>query len=120
MRAGPLCGAMGGAAPVLLPPACCHLRARLQEAAQQLLASLGDPAALLIASTSGDKLAFVAAASPAAVKAGVQSGQVVGAVAKLCGGGGGGKPALAQAGGKDASRLGEALALARSMLQEKL
>lgn len=52
------------------------------------------------------------------VAAGLQAGKVVGAVAKVCGGGGGGKPALAQAGGKDASKLGEALELARKMLAE--
>lgn len=51
-----------------------------------------------------------------AVASGLQAGKVVGAVAKVCGGGGGGKPQLAQAGGKDASKLPEALALARSML----
>ncbi len=51
-----------------------------------------------------------------AVAAGLAAGKVVGAVAKVCGGGGGGKPALAQAGGKDASKLPEALALARTQL----
>ncbi len=63
---------------------------------------------------------FVAAFGPAAVKAGAQAGKLVGAVAKVCGGGGGGKPALAQAGGKDASKTDEALALAMMMLAEAL
>lgn len=94
----------------------------LQEAAQQLLTSMGDPAAVLLASVSatGDKVSFVAAASPGAVKAGAGAGQLVGAVAKLCGGGGGGKPALAQAGGKDVSKVEEALEVARATLMEKL
>lgn len=48
----------------------------------------------------------------------VQAGKVVGAVAKVCGGGGGGKPALAQAGGKDASKTAEALELASKLLLE--
>lgn len=50
----------------------------------------------------------------------MQAGKLVGAVAKVCGGGGGGKPALAQAGGKDASKTSEALALASKMLNEGL
>ena len=39
------------------------------------------------------------------------------AIAKLCGGGGGGKPNLAQAGGRDASKLDEAIAAAKTQLQ---
>jgi alanyl-tRNA synthetase len=50
------------------------------------------------------------------VKGGLQAGKVVGAVAKVCGGGGGGKPALAQAGGKDASKLPQALQLAKELM----
>lgn len=88
----------------------------MQEAATSLLASLGDPAAVLLATAADGKANFVCALSPGAVKAGLQAGKVVGAVAKVCGGGGGGKPALAQAGGKDASKLAEALQLARETL----
>jgi len=54
------------------------------------------------------------------VEAGLQAGKVVGAVAKVCGGGGGGKPQLAQAGAKDSSKLKEALELARSTLMQGL
>ncbi|MBM3892748.1 MAG: alanine--tRNA ligase, partial [Verrucomicrobia bacterium] len=43
------------------------------------------------------------------VKQGKHAGKIVGAVAKLCGGGGGGRPDLAQAGGKDPAKLDEAL-----------
>ena len=96
----------------------------LQEAAAALLESLGDPAAVVLASKGeGDaagKVSFVAALSPAVVRGGLQAGKLVGAVAKVCGGGGGGKPGLAQAGGKDATKLPEALALARSMVAEAL
>jgi alanyl-tRNA synthetase len=93
----------------------------MQEAATTLLAALGDPAAVLLATSSADgKANFVCALSPAAVKGGLQAGKVVGQVAKVCGGGGGGKPALAQAGGKDASKLEEALEVARTVLAEGL
>lgn len=50
------------------------------------------------------------------VRAGLQAGKLVGAVAKVCGGGGGGKPGLAQAGGKDATQLPQALQLARETI----
>jgi alanyl-tRNA synthetase len=43
------------------------------------------------------------------VKQGKHAGKIVGAVAKLCGGGGGGRPDLAQAGGKEPAKLDEAL-----------
>jgi alanyl-tRNA synthetase len=61
-------------------------------------------------------VALVTALSPAVVKGGLKAGAIVGAAAKLCGGGGGGKPNLAQAGGKDPSKIPDALALAREQL----
>lgn len=54
------------------------------------------------------------------MKGGLQAGKVVGVVAKVCGGGGGGKPNLAQAGGKDGSKLPEALEIARTLLKNAL
>eukprot|EP00882_Tetradesmus_deserticola_P025891 GHRQ01028477.1.p1 GENE.GHRQ01028477.1~~GHRQ01028477.1.p1 ORF type:complete len:370 (+),score=154.63 GHRQ01028477.1:411-1520(+) len=92
----------------------------LQEAAVSLLSQLGDPAAVLLASKGeGDaagKVSFVAALSPQVVKGGLQAGKLVGMVAKVCGGGGGGKPGLAQAGGKDATKLPQALQLAKDAI----
>jgi alanyl-tRNA synthetase len=92
----------------------------LQEAAVSLAAALGDPGAVVLGGAVDGKATFVAAFSPAVVAAGQQAGKLVGAVAKVCGGGGGGKPALAQAGGKDASKLAEALELARTTLMAAL
>jgi len=93
----------------------------VQEAAAQIQASLGDPAAVfLIASPDSQKVSMVAAFSPAVVSQGLQAGKFVGSVAKVCGGGGGGRPNLAQAGGKDASKMSEALQMAKQQLQEKL
>jgi alanyl-tRNA synthetase len=45
----------------------------------------------------------IAAFSPEVNKKGLQAGKFIGAIAKICGGGGGGRPNLAQAGGRDAS-----------------
>ena len=54
------------------------------------------------------------------VKAGIQAGKFIGGIAKICGGGGGGRPNMAQAGGKDTSKLDEALERAREQLQQAL
>lgn len=92
----------------------------LQDAAADLVASLGDPAAVLLAAAGDGGAVMVAAASPGAVKAGVSAGKFVGGIAKLCGGGGGGRPNLAQAGGKDAAALPAALAEAERQLAAAL
>ena len=93
----------------------------LQTAAQQLQEQLGANAAVLLAGVpEPEKVSLVAAFGPAVVKAGLQAGKFVGAIAKICGGGGGGRPNLAQAGGKDPAALAEALAAARLELLEVL
>lgn len=96
----------------------------LQEAAASLLGQLQEPAVVVLASPGeGDaagKVSFVAALSPQAVAAGMNAGRLVGTVAKVCGGGGGGKPNLAQAGGKDASKLPEALRVATDAVMDGL
>ena len=59
---------------------------------------------VLLAATDGSKVTFVAAA-----KAPFDARTIVKEATKICGGGGGGKPDLAQAGGKDPSKIDEAL-----------
>ena len=66
------------------------------------------------------KVSLVAAFSPDVNKKGLQAGKFIGAIAKICGGGGGGRPNLAQAGGRDPSKLPEALEIARTDLQSAL
>jgi alanyl-tRNA synthetase len=63
---------------------------------------------------------FVAKASPAAVDRGAHAGNLVREVAKLAGGGGGGRPEFAQAGAKDTSRIGEALAAVPDLVTAQL
>lgn len=55
------------------------------------------------------KAVFVSGAGKEAVKAGVHAGQLVKKAAQICSGNGGGKPDMAQAGGKDASKVDEAI-----------
>ena len=63
----------------------------------------------VLASLNGDKLSFLAVCGKAAVKAGVKAGEIVKHVCTVCGGSGGGKPDSAMGGGKDASKMDEAL-----------
>jgi alanyl-tRNA synthetase len=63
---------------------------------------------------------FVASVTEDLVKRGLDAGKIVKAVAKVVGGGGGGKPTLAQAGGKDPSRLAEALAQVKPLVESAL
>ncbi len=88
----------------------------LKTAAERLLQKIGNGAVVLGSVPEALKVSIVAAFSPEVNKKGLQAGKFVGAIAKICGGGGGGRPNLAQAGGRDASKLPEALAQAKSEL----
>jgi alanyl-tRNA synthetase len=92
----------------------------LKTAAERLLQKLGDGAVVLGSMPEEGKVSLVAAFSPAVNQKGLQAGKFIGAIAKLCGGGGGGRPNLAQAGGRDPSKLPDALAQARQQLRSAL
>jgi alanyl-tRNA synthetase len=66
------------------------------------------------------KVGLLVAATDDMVKKGLHAGKLVGQLAKVVGGGGGGKPTMAQAGGKDPSKLGEALALAMTLVKQQV
>lgn len=93
----------------------------LKSAAVYLVGSLNDPAAVVLGSCPGDgKVSLVAAFSPGVVGMGIQAGKFIGGIAKLCGGGGGGKPNFAQAGGRKPENLLDALEKARAELIKTL
>lgn len=92
----------------------------LKTVAEQLQQKLTNGAVVLGSASEPDKVSLVAAFSPNVVQKGLQAGKFVGAIAKICGGGGGGRPNLAQAGGRDASKLSDALATAQADLQRSL
>ncbi|WP_224086749.1 alanine--tRNA ligase [Nostoc sp. MS1] len=92
----------------------------LKSAAERLLQKIGNGAVVLGSVPEADKVSLVAAFSPEVNKKGLQAGKFIGAIAKICGGGGGGRPNLAQAGGRDASKLSEALEQAQSELNSAL
>jgi alanyl-tRNA synthetase len=64
------------------------------------------------------KVQLLAAVTDDLIKKGAHAGKLVGQVARVVGGGGGGKPTMAQAGGKEPAKLGEALQLARKLAGE--
>ncbi|MCP9816382.1 alanine--tRNA ligase [Synechococcus sp. GreenBA-s] len=98
--------------------------AGLQSAAQGLADQLGDGAAVVLGGLPDPadlgKVILVAAFGKAVIGVGLQAGKFIGAVAKVCGGGGGGRPNLAQAGGRDGAALDGALEQARIDLQAAL
>jgi alanyl-tRNA synthetase len=73
--------------------------------------------ALLLASAGDGKVNFVAAVSDDLIARGLKAGDWIREVAKVAGGGGGGRPQMAQAGGKDPAKLPDALARAREFAQ---
>lgn len=79
---------------------------------------LGSAVVVLGAVIDG-KPGIVAAVTPDLVNAGLKADMLVREVAQVVGGGGGGRPTLAQAGGKDAHRMGEALALVPDLVAKR-
>ncbi len=75
---------------------------------------------ILLAAVSDGKITFILNAGPAAQAKGIHAGKLVGSIAKIAGGGGGGKPDKAQAGGKDPAKLPDALAAAREWIAQAL
>jgi len=88
----------------------------LKDAAERLLQKILNGAVVLASIPEPGKVSIVAAFSSHVNEKGLQAGKFVGNIAKLCGGGGGGKPNLAQAGGRDASKLPQALESAKDNL----
>jgi alanyl-tRNA synthetase len=92
----------------------------LKTAAERLLAKLGKGAVVLASVPTPEKVSLIAAFSKEVNAKGLQAGKFIGQIAKLCGGGGGGRPNLAQAGGRDPSQLKAALDSAKAQLVEGL
>lgn len=74
---------------------------------------------IVLGSASGGKVQIVASISPKFVKEGLHAGKLVKEVATLCGGGGGGRPDMAQAGGKQPERLPDALKRVYEWIKEQ-
>ncbi|MFQ5594176.1 MAG: alanine--tRNA ligase [Anaerolineae bacterium] len=93
--------------------------ASLRERIDVLRARLGS-GVIVLGSVINGKPQLVAAVTSDLVTKGLDAGDLVQQVAEVVGGGGGGRPTLAQAGGQDASRLGEALAQVQELVNQAL
>lgn len=101
--------------------------AKLENVDIEGLKSLGDSikerfkeCVVILAGVEKDKVTFIGMATKDVVAKGVHIGNILRETAKITGGGGGGRPNMAQAGGKDLSKVEEALALARRLLESQL
>jgi len=74
----------------------------------------------LVVLTSGGKLTFVCKVGESARAAGAHAGDLIREVAKVAGGGGGGRPDFATAGGRDATKVEEAIAKGREVLADQV
>ena len=91
----------------------------LRDLGDQLKEKLGEGVVVLIADNGG-KVNLMATATKGALDKGVHAGNLIKAVAACVGGGGGGRPQMAQAGGKDASKIPEALQKVAAVLEEQI
>lgn len=91
----------------------------LRTMGDQLKQKLGSGVVVLASGKDG-KVNLMAMATDDVVKKGVHAGNIIKAAAAVCGGGGGGRPNMAQAGGKDASKIADALEKAKEVVAEQL
>lgn len=73
--------------------------------------------AMVFAAVTGDKVTFLVSLSDDLVENGLHAGNIVKEVAKVAGGGGGGKANMAQAGAKDISKIDEAFSVAKALIK---
>ena len=85
-----------------------------------MLRDKADNVVAVLASVNGEKITFLAVCGKAAVAKGVKAGELVKLVCTTCGGSGGGKPDSAMGGGKDATKVDNALALVDDFVASKV
>ena len=91
----------------------------LRDLGDQLKEKLGE-GVIVLASDAGGKVSLMATATEGAIKAGAHAGNLIKAIAGCVGGGGGGRPNMAQAGGKNPAGIDEALEKAKEVLENQL
>ena len=91
----------------------------LRELGDQLKEKIED-GVIVIASNAGGKVSLMVTVTDSAMKKGAHAGNLIKAIAALVGGGGGGRPNMAQAGGKNPDGIPAALAKAKEVLAEQI
>jgi len=103
------------------------LAAKVPALTMPILREMGDilrdrlkSAVVVLATVYNGKPNFLAMVTPDLIARGFHAGSIIGQVAKVTGGGGGGKAGMAQAGGKDAAKLDEALKLVQTVIASQV
>ncbi len=92
----------------------------LRNLGDQLKDKLGEGVIILASSTAPDKVNLLAMATDGAMKQGAHAGNLIKELAVLVGGGGGGRPNMAQAGGRNAAGIDGAIAKAKDVLLSQI
>ncbi|MDY3711909.1 MAG: DHHA1 domain-containing protein, partial [Agathobaculum sp.] len=100
---------------------------KLEDATPDVLRTMGDDIkakapnmVAVLSSVNGEKISLLCVCGAEAVKKGAHAGKIIKEVAKIVGGGGGGRPDSATAGGKDPSKLEEALEAVNNIVDAQL
>lgn len=103
------------------------ITARLDELDMAALRNMGDnlknkigSGLIVLASGKDNKVSFVVMATEDVIKKGIHAGNLIREIAQIAGGSGGGRPNMAQAGGKDVSKIDEALSNAEEILRKQI
>ena len=91
----------------------------LRELGDQLKAKIEEGVVVLASSKNG-KVSLLAMATDGAIKKGAHAGRLVKELSKVVGGGGGGRPNMAQAGGKNADKIPDAIARTSQVLEGQI
>lgn len=92
----------------------------LRNLGDQLKDNLGEGVVILASATAPDKVSLLAMVTDEVVKKGAHAGNIIKELATLVGGGGGGRPNMAQAGGKNPQGIDSAIAKAKEVLTTQL
>jgi len=93
---------------------------RAGDEVRRRLAESGREGVIVLGAVANDRPLFVAMATDGAVAGGINAGRLIGGIARIAGGGGGGAPDMAQAGGRDPGKLDDALAAVADAVREQL
>ncbi len=105
-----------GGYPVIIARAPAEQAGGMRHMWDVIRARMSEPGAVVLVGVAKDKALLMAAGTEEAVAAGFDASELIKAMGPAIGGGGGGKPAMAQAGGKNIEGVDEALEIARNMI----
>ncbi|SMC21490.1 alanyl-tRNA synthetase [Clostridium acidisoli DSM 12555] len=90
----------------------------LRDLADKIKSKVGGNVVVVLGSSNNGKVQIISMATKEAIKLGVHCGAIVREVAKICGGGGGGRPDMAEAGGKNPEKLSEAISNLQNIMEK--